>query len=132
MYQVPHVQFYEKTDSSVMQGKHVDLGLWTSVEESSSFFCSCVPSLHSLYKFLRDRRSLKTNEGVVNESSARSSDQHRQTRSEGHSNTNDDTRRETHSVAVQIEMPMCPPPTYSASMNDDLVTNKEFTMEDIV
>ena len=126
------MQFYEKTDSSVMQGKHVDLGLWTSAEESLSFLCSCVPFLRSQYAFLRDRRSSRRNEKVVDESSAPSSNQHTKTRSEGHSNANDDTRRENHSVAVQIEMPRYPLSTHLASTNDDLVTDKEFTIEDIV
>ena len=32
-----------------MQGKHIELGLWTSTEQGLSFFCSCIPSIYALY-----------------------------------------------------------------------------------
>lgn len=111
-----------------MEGEHVNLGLWTSTEESLSFVCSCAPSLRSIYKHRGSKHS-KREEGFVNERSAPSPSYNETARDEGHSNENEDGLRANSSVAIQREMPNYPPPTYSAS-NEVRVVVRECTEQD--
>lgn len=108
-----------------MEGEHVNLGLWTSTEESLSFVCSCAPSLSSIYYHRRSKHS-KREEGLVNERSAPNPSYNETAGDQGRSNENEDSRRANNSATIQREMPNYPPPTYSAS-NEVRVVVRECT-----
>lgn len=100
-----------------MQGNHVDLGLWTSAEESLSFLCSSSVSLAILYRAIRDRLFPFRKKKVFDELFAYRLawlNHDRTTRGEAHNNENQATGQTNDSVAIQIEIPAYPPPTYSA------------------
>lgn len=97
-----------------MQGNHVELGLWTSTEESLSFVCTYVPVLKIFYVAIRDRLVTRK-ETFIQESWARVLRHDRTTRDEVHTIENEDPERTNNSVVYEMEMPTYPPSAYSTA-----------------
>lgn len=124
VYNNTHVHTYEETDNTLMLGNHVELGLWTSTEESLSFVCSSVPFLRVVYRGTRDRWLSMRNKSLISKRSTDNlchdgttrNEAHRTTKDKAHSNESEDPWRTNNLATIQIQMPMFPLPTYSAPM----------------